>query len=121
LAGTYLVSGLALIVCVSLRGHFWWSYGFLCLSVPGPSVALAPLWTIASETLSTSTRGAVMGLVNAVGNLGGYFGPLFVGWLKLKTGSLELPFDDLGFGILIAACLIYWLPKTKPMQRDQTA
>jgi hypothetical protein len=33
-----------------------------------------------------------------------------VGWLKLKTGSLDLPFDDLALGILIAAGLAYWLP-----------
>jgi nitrate/nitrite transporter NarK len=58
-----------------------------------------------------------MGLINACGNLGGYFGPLFVGWLKLKTGSLAIPFDALGVGILIAAGLTFWLPKTAPVQR----
>jgi nitrate/nitrite transporter NarK len=107
---TYVVSGLSLMVSVSLRNHFWWSYGFLCLSIPGPSVALAPFWAIPSETLPRSTRGAVMGLVNACGNLGGFAGPAIVGWLKLKTGSLDLPFDDLALGILIAAGLAYWLP-----------
>ena len=113
---TYVISGLTLILSVSLRNHFWWSYVFLCLSVPGPSVALAPFWAIASETLPSSTRGAVMGLVNACGNLGGYFGPLFVGWLKLRTGRLELPFDTLGLGILIAAGLTFLLPKTAPVR-----
>jgi sugar phosphate permease len=111
---TYVVSGIALILSVSLRNHFWWSYAFLCVSIPGPSVALAPFWTIASETLPSNTRGAVMGLVNACGNLGGYYGPAIVGWLYQTSGTLEIPFDDLGFSILIAACLTYWLPKTAP-------
>jgi len=114
---TYVVSGVSLIVSVSLRNHFWWSYGFLCLSIPGPSVALAPFWAIPSETLPRSTRGAVMGLVNACGNLGGFVGPAVVGWLKTKSGSLELPFDGLGLGILIAAGLAFWLPKATPAQR----
>ncbi|MGA2557285.1 MAG: MFS transporter, partial [Verrucomicrobiota bacterium] len=108
---TYVASGLSLLVSVSLRDHFWWSYGFLCVSIPGPSVALAPFWAIPSETLPRSTRGAVMGLVNACGNLGGFAGPAIAGWLKSKTGSLELSFDDLALGILIAAGLAYWLPK----------
>jgi MFS family permease len=114
---TYVASGVSLIVSVSLRNHFWWSYGFLCLSIPGPSVALAPFWAIPSETLPRSTRGAVMGLVNACGNLGGFVGPAVVGWLKTKSGSLELPFDGLGLGILIAAGLAFWLPKATPAQR----
>jgi sugar phosphate permease len=114
---TYLVSGLALILSVSLRNHFWWSYAFLCVSIPGPSVALSPFWAIPSETLPRSTRGALMGLVNACGNLGGFVGPFIAGWLKKSSGSLELSFDALALGILIAACLTYWLPKTAPVQR----
>jgi MFS family permease len=109
---TYVVSGLSLILSVSLRGHFWWSYAFLCLSIPGPSVALAPFWAIPSETMPANSRGAVMGLVNAFGNLGGYAGPFIAGWLKQKSGSLDLPFDTLGLGILIAAGLSCLLPKT---------
>ena len=114
---TYVVSGLCLIFSVSLRNHFWWSYIFLCLSIPGPSVALAPFWTIASETLPSATRGAVMGLINACGNLGGYVGQKYVGWMYESSGTLTLPFDTLGLGILIAACLIYWLPRTAPVRR----
>jgi len=117
LAATYLVSGLSLILSVSLRHHFWWSYAFLCLSIPGPSVALAPLWTIASETLPTSTRGAVMGLINACGNLGGFVGPFIAGWLSEVSGNLNLSFDALGLGILFAAALAFLLPKAAPVQR----
>ena len=116
-AATYLVSGLSLILSVCLQTHFWWSYAFLCLSIPGPSVALAPFWTIASETLPSSTRGAVMGLVNACGNLGGFAGPFIAGWLYEASGNLNLSFDALGLGILVAAALTFWLPKTKPMLR----
>ncbi|HZM01431.1 MAG TPA: MFS transporter [Candidatus Saccharimonadales bacterium] len=114
IALTYVVSGLSLILSVSLRGHFWLSYAFLCLSIPGPSVALAPFWAIPSETLPTGSRGAVIGLVNACGNLGGFVGPSIAGWLKQKSGSLELPFDALGIGILIAAGLACLLPKPIP-------
>ena len=117
LGATYLVSGVALILSVSFRDHFWWSYAFLCVSIPGPSVALSPFWAIPSETLPAGTRGALMGLINGCGNLGGFVGPFIAGWLKKSSGSLELSFDALALGILIAACLTYWLPKTAPIQR----
>ena len=28
-------------------------------------------------------------MINAVGNLGGYFGPFIVGWIRDSTGSFE--------------------------------
>jgi nitrate/nitrite transporter NarK len=61
------------------------------------------------------SRGAVMGLVNALGNTGGYFGPFIAGWLKETSGSLNLPFEALGVGILVAAALSCFLPKAKPI------
>jgi MFS family permease len=121
IALTYVATGMSLILSVSLRGHFWLSYGFLCLSIPGPSVALAPFWAMASETLSAHSRGAIMGLVNACGNLGGFAGPFIAGWLKQESHSLELPFDTLGVGILIAAGLACLLPKTTPQLSSQEA
>jgi len=110
-AFTYLVAGVTLILSVLCRSHFWLSYFFLCLSIPGPSVALAPFWAIPSETLPGRSRGAVMGLVNSMGNLGGFFGPGIAGWLMLKTGSIDLSFEVLGCGILFAAALACLLPK----------
>jgi MFS family permease len=80
-------------------------------------VALSPFWTIASETLPNSTRGPVMGLINACGNLGGFVGPFIAGWLYNASGNLALSFDALGLGILIAAALTFCLPKTKPLQK----
>ena len=36
----------------------------------------------------TAAAGAIA-LINATGNLGGYFGPFIVGWIKDSTGSFE--------------------------------
>ena len=116
-AVTYVVSGASLILSVMTRGNFWLSYGFLCLSIPGPSVALAPFWAIPSETLPHSSRGPVMGLVNACGNMGGFAGIYIVGWLSKVFGSTAIPFDVLGVGILIAAGLSFLLPKAAPVRR----
>jgi MFS family permease len=109
----YTISGISLIASVTLKQHFWVSYGLMCLAIPGPFAAMAPFWAIPSETLPRSVMGLVVGLVNAVGNLGGFVGPYIVGWLKVEYDSLTVPFNMLGVGMLIAAGLAFLLPKMK--------
>lgn len=119
-AATYGLGGACLILSVLVRGHFWISYAFLCLSIPTPSVALAPFWSMASEVLPMASRGATMGLINALGNVGGFLGPFIAGWLKQESGSLTLPFETLGAGILLAAALCFLLPKAAPLLQSVT-
>jgi MFS family permease len=116
----YTLSGISLILSVLLRDHFWLSYAFLCLAIPGPFAALAPFWAIPTETLPRAVYGLVIGLVNALGNTGGYFGPRIVGWLKMEYGSVTVPFAALGIGLLVAAALAFLLPKSaEPSRRYQ--
>src|SRR3989442_8419125 len=111
-AAPYFISGACLIGSVWIKPHsFWISYALLCLAVPGPFTSLAPFWAIASETLPSSVMGSVMGLVNALGNLGGVFGPAIVGWIKQETHSVAIPFSLIGIGLMLAAALCFLLPK----------
>lgn len=87
------------------------SLGFLCLAAAGPYSALGPFWAIPTETLPLSVAGSMMGVVNALGNLGGYFGPLVVGFLYKLTGNFQVAFAALGLGLLIACGLSFWLPR----------
>ena len=113
-AVVYLLSGLSLILSVSLREHFLLSYIFLCLAVPGPFAAMGPFWAIPSETLPCSRVGMVVGLVNAFGNLGGAAGPYIVGWLKQEYHGTVIAFSVLGMGMLAGAALAFLLPKAGP-------
>jgi MFS family permease len=106
----YVVSGTSLILSVLTREHFWLSFGFLCLAIPGPFAALAPFWAIPTETMPRAVSGSVIGLANGLGNTGGFFGPLFVGWLKTSQQSTAIPFSALGAGLLVAAALAFLLP-----------
>ena len=110
-AVVYALSGTSLILSVLLARHFWLSYALLCLAIPGPFAAMAPFWAIPSETLPRSAMGAIMGLVNAFGNLGGFAGPFLVGWLSKIYHGTAIPFNVLGTGMLVCAGLAYLLPK----------
>ncbi len=106
----YTLSGTSLVLSVLTRDHFWLSYAFLCLAIPGPFAALAPFWAIPTETMPRAVFGPVIGLVNALGNTGGLVGPWFVGWLKQEYNSTTIPFAALGIGMLAAAGLAFLLP-----------
>ncbi len=110
-AAVYLLSGTSLILSVLFKQHFWISYPLMCLAIPGPFAAMAPFWSIPSETLPRAFLGLVVGVVNAFGNLGGFFGQYFVGWLKDTYHSTDIPFSALGVGMLVAAGLAFLLPK----------
>ena len=109
----YALSGTSLIASVLLKEHsFWLSYAFLCLAIPGPFAGLAPFFAIPTETMPRAAAGAVMGLVNALGNVGGYLGPAIVGILKSRTHGMTVPFGVLGGALLAAAALCFLLPKS---------
>lgn len=109
-AAVYILSGLSLMIGVSLKENFWLSYFFMCLAIPGPFAAMGPFWAIPGEVLPRSVLGLLVGIVNAVGNLGGFAGPYLVGWLKQSSQSIVLPFNVLGIGMLVAAGLAFLLP-----------
>jgi len=54
----------------------------------------------------------LLGAINAVANLGGFIGPLFVGWLAHLYQSTAVPFLFLGSGLVAAALLAFRLPRT---------
>ena len=112
-AAAYILSGSSLILSVCLQGHFWLSYAFLCLAIPGPFAALGPFWAISTEVLPRNVAGVVMGLINACGNLGGFYGNDITGWLKMKYHNMTIPFSVLGGGMLLAAALCFFLPKPR--------
>src|SRR4051794_27654221 len=90
-AFVYALSGACLIISVLLRKqNFWLSYGFLCMAIPGPFAGLAPFWAIPAETLPRYSLGIVMGLVNAMGNVGGWAGNYVFGWLKEETKDVTV-------------------------------
>jgi MFS family permease len=112
-AAVYLMSGTSLILSVMLSQHFWLSYAFMCLAIPGPFAAMAPFWAIPGETLPRNVIGVVFGTVNAFGNLGGFAGPYVIGALSDQYHSTAIAFTVIGTGMLVCAGLAFLLPKAK--------
>jgi sugar phosphate permease len=88
---------------------------FLAISLVGAGSygALGPFWAIPTETLPRAVSGSAMGLVNALGNLGGYFGPLAIGYLNQHTGNFVYAFGMLSVAYFLSSVLVLFLhPQT---------
>jgi sugar phosphate permease len=94
------------------------AYLFLCLAGMGLFGPLGPFWAIPSETLPKKTAGSAIGLINAVGSLGGYFGPLAVGYLDKQTGSFQAAFCMLALALLAAGAMPFLLDRAPPGVAD---
>lgn len=89
------------------------SFALIALAEAGPYGALGPFWAIPTETLPGGVAGSAMGVINAFGNLGGYFGPLLVGIIKQQTGGFFYPFVFLSLALLVGGGLALFLPRQK--------
>ncbi|HTW27587.1 MAG TPA: MFS transporter [Acetobacteraceae bacterium] len=74
---------------------------FICLAMAGALSYDGPFWAAASRALPAAVVGGAMGLINALGNLGGYFGPFLGGYLQDATGG-----SFVATAILLAASLL---------------
>jgi ACS family tartrate transporter-like MFS transporter len=70
-------------------------------------------WSLPTSLLSGTAAAASIGLINSIGNLGGYFGPKIVGRLVSKTHSFSSGILFLSLSALIAAGLILSMRLTR--------
>jgi sugar phosphate permease len=85
------------------------SYALVCLAAVGAFAPLGPFWAIPTEVFSRKMAGSVVGFINGIGNLGGFFGPFLVGYLNKRTGNFTSGFAMLGAFMLIGAALSFGL------------
>ncbi|MGA9968145.1 MAG: MFS transporter [Terriglobales bacterium] len=105
-AGAMLFGGCCLLLAVATIPHsLSIAFAFIVLSGVGAYGPMGAFWAIPTETLPPAIVGSVMGLVNAIGNLGAYFAPLIVGYLNKRTGTFLAGFTYLGAITLVGAGL----------------
>jgi MFS family permease len=103
-AAPLVVSGLSFLAAALIgRGSFVLYIVLLCLAGAGIYASIGPAWAIPTETLPKPAVGLAVGLINSLGSLGGYFGPVVVGVLSRGTGDFGHAFVVLSCGLLAAA------------------
>ncbi|WP_410609326.1 MFS transporter [Amycolatopsis sp. lyj-109] len=80
----------------------------LCVVATGVHMPYGPFWAIPSRVLGIEVVAVAMGLINSLGNLGGFAGPYLVGWLTDVTGTATTGFVALAAFLAVAAGLAFF-------------
>jgi D-galactonate transporter len=94
----------------------------LSVALIGIYAAIATSWTLPTAFLSGTAAAGGLALINSIGNLGGFAGPYFVGWIKNQTGAYSLALLIIGIGLaasgLIALAMRPAVANERPASGD---
>ena len=71
--------------------------------------AQGTFWTIPPTFLSPLALAAGLGIINMCGNLAGLVVPVAIGWIRVRTGSFDLPVYAMGAVLIVGAMALLWL------------
>ena len=111
---TFIVSGGSFLGALVTQGYPLLSFSLISVAVAAVYASLGPFWALPTETLPLKVVATAMGLINAIGNLGGYFGPVVVGHYLKQSGGFVFGFGSLGVALIIAAGMSFMLRPAKP-------
>jgi MFS transporter, ACS family, tartrate transporter len=86
LLGACLVSAVGLLIAGYTMGT-WWSLVGMSIAAMGFYGSKGPFWAMPPMFLTGTAAAASLAWINSIGNLGGFFGPWYVGAVKDLTGS----------------------------------
>jgi D-galactonate transporter len=85
----------------------------LTLATVGIMVVLPLFWALPNAFLGGTAAAAGIALINALGNLAGFFGPSIVGWIKHVTGSANGDIAVLAGFMVLCAVLVLAAPRVQ--------
>src|SRR6185437_13003204 len=87
-----------------LADDLLWELACLSVAALGTLAALGTFWTIPTRKLPAGEMAVAVASINAVGNLGGFIGPVMVGWTRQLTNSFHTA------ALLLAVCIALAAP-----------
>jgi ACS family tartrate transporter-like MFS transporter len=109
-----MVAAVGLIIAGMTIGTAWAVVGMTIATI-GLYGTKGPFWTMPSMILTGSAAASGIAWINGIGNLGGFFGPTAVGWIKNLTGSFASGLYLLAALALVSALSTFWLNIKSPV------
>src|SRR5947199_241379 len=97
-----VVSAIGLVIAGLTIGS-WWAMVGLSIANFGFYGSKGPFWSMPPMFMTGTAAAASIAWINSIGNLGGFFGPWYVGVIKDWTGSYAGGLYGLAFLCLISA------------------
>jgi ACS family tartrate transporter-like MFS transporter len=103
------VGALALALAPATRGHLPLTLLCFMLAFAGFKAYLPVFWTLPSLFLTETAAAGSIGLINSIGNLGGFLGPFILGKVETLTGSFVGGLYFLCVAMTLSAAILFLL------------
>jgi ACS family tartrate transporter-like MFS transporter len=109
-----VVATIGLLICGLFVGSLWSLVG-MCIAAIGLYGSKGPFWSMPPALLTGTAAASGIAWINSIGNLGGFFGPSIVGWVRQETGSYAGGLYALAaFALMSAIVAAFWLRTPQP-------
>jgi ACS family tartrate transporter-like MFS transporter len=115
-AACALTAAAGLLMAVAFRNNLGMLVFSFAICQMGQRSVMSVFWTIPPMLLGGTAAAAGIAMINAIGNLGGFFGPSVMGWLRDATGGYTGGLLVLAGALVVEAILVSTLrlPAPKP-------
>ncbi|MDX1926612.1 MAG: MFS transporter [Pirellulaceae bacterium] len=109
-----VIGATLLVVSVFTRGNIYMSILCFSIAAAGMKSYMPAFWSLPSLFLTSSAAAGSVGMINSIGNLGGFLGPTVMGWVDSNLGSYTYGLLFLSLTSILSASLIAVLPLRQP-------
>ena len=122
-AACAITAAVGLFLAVAFRGNLYMLVLAFTICQIGQRSVMSVFWAMPPMLLGGTAAAAGIALINAIGNLGGFFGPTMMGWLRDVTGGYSGGLLVLAGALILEAMLVACLrlPERRPRWRDAAA
>ncbi|MEJ7755350.1 MAG: MFS transporter [Nocardioidaceae bacterium] len=119
---TMSLGGLALAITAFATALPWIGYAGLFVCAVAVMASFPGFWRLPSAFLTGVAAAAGIATVNAIGNLAGFAGPYWVGWLTDQLGEAKWGLVSIGVVMIVGAGLVLRLGSVfEPARPDEHA
>jgi ACS family tartrate transporter-like MFS transporter len=112
-----VIGAAAMLLATRTQGHLVATVACFMIAFGGVKAYQPAFWALPSQFLTGAAAAGSIGLINSLGNLGGYMGPKIVGKLETITGSFVGGIICLGVSMLGTATIVFFLRFGNPSPR----
>jgi ACS family tartrate transporter-like MFS transporter len=104
-----VIGAVALGLAPLTQGNIALTIACFMVAAAGIKAYQPAFWSLPSLFLTSTAAAGSIGLINSIGNLGGFLGPRVLGYVKTHTGSFAGGVYLLAGGMLITATILFFL------------
>ena len=120
LTAMFLIGAAGFVISVAANGALALGMVGLCMAAICTQAFPSLFWAVPTRMMTGVAAAAGLAMINAIGNLSGFFGPYVVGLLREGEGGTAAAVYSLAAALFLSALLVHAIP-SRLIDREQRA